>query len=88
MHHLFLSMKMVDGTRLDLLLDIVIATGHHIDVLPVLRLLFVQNFSDEKLHSMTEVCLTSPDRLVPGSACEQPASRQFCTGPGAHSQTP
>jgi hypothetical protein len=51
-------MKMADGTCLDLLLDAVIATGHHIDVLPVLRLLLVQNFSDEKLHGTTEVCLT------------------------------
>ncbi len=58
MHHLFPSMKMVKGTHLDLLSDVVIATGHHIDVLPVPRLLLVENFSDEKLHSMTEICLT------------------------------
>ncbi len=48
---------MVDRTRLDLLLGIVIATGHHIDVLPVPWLLLVQNFSDEKLYGTTEVCL-------------------------------
>jgi hypothetical protein len=51
-------MEMVDGTWLDLLSDIVIATGHHIDVLPVPRFLLVQNFSDKKLHGMMEVCLT------------------------------
>ena len=50
-------MKMVDGTCLDLLLDVMIATGHHIDVLLVPWLLLVQNFSNEKLHSTTEVCL-------------------------------
>ncbi len=49
---------MVEGTRLNLFLDIAIATEHHIDVLPVPRLLLVQNFSDEKLQGMTEVCLT------------------------------
>ncbi len=58
MHHLFPSMKMVEGTRLDLLLDVVIATGHHVDVLLVPRLLLMQSFCNEKLHSMTEVCLT------------------------------
>jgi hypothetical protein len=57
-HHLFPSMKMVDGTCLDLLLDVVIAIGHHIDVLPIPWLLLVQNFGNEKLHNMTEVCLT------------------------------
>jgi hypothetical protein len=51
-------MKMVNGTCLDLLLDVVIAAGHHIDVLPVPQLLFVKNLSNEKLHGMTEVCLT------------------------------
>jgi hypothetical protein len=51
-------MKMVEGTRLDLLLDVVIATGYHVDVLLVLRLLLVQNISNEKLHGTTEVCLT------------------------------
>jgi hypothetical protein len=51
-------MKMVEGTRLDLLLDVVIATGHHVDILPVPWLLLVQNFCNEKLHSMAEVCLT------------------------------
>ncbi len=35
-----------------------IATGHHVDVLPVPPLLLMQNFSNEKLHSTTEVCLT------------------------------
>ncbi len=48
---------MVKGTCLDLLSDVVIAIGHHRDVLLVLRLLLVQNFSNEKLHSTTEVCL-------------------------------
>ncbi len=51
-------MKMVEGNCLDLLSDIVIATKHHVDVLPVRRLLLVQNFRNEKLHSTTEVCLT------------------------------
>jgi hypothetical protein len=51
-------MNMVKGTHLDLLLDIVIPTGHHMDVLLVPWLLLVQNFSDEKHHGMTEVCLT------------------------------
>ncbi len=41
-------MKMVNGTCLDLLSDVVIATRHHIDVLPVLQLLLVQNFSNDK----------------------------------------
>ncbi len=49
---------MVKRNHLDFLLDIVIATGHHVDVLLVPRLLHVQNFSNEKLHSTTEVCLT------------------------------
>jgi hypothetical protein len=48
-------MKMVEGTCLDFLSDIVIATGHHIDVLPVPWLLLVQNFSNEKLHGTMEV---------------------------------
>ncbi len=47
---------MVKGTHFDLLLDVVIAPGHHVNVLPVPRLLLVQNFSNEKLHGMTEVC--------------------------------
>ena len=51
-------MKMVNGTRLDLLLDIVITTGHHIDVLPVPWQLLMQNFSNEKLHNTMEVRLT------------------------------
>jgi hypothetical protein len=51
-------MKMVEGTCLDLLLDVVIATGHHVDVLPVPWLLLVQNFNSEKLHITMEVCLT------------------------------
>ncbi len=51
-------MKMVEGTFLDLLSDVMIATGHHVDVLLVPRLLFVQNFCNENLHSTMEVCLT------------------------------
>ncbi len=58
MHHLFPSMMMVDGTHFYLLSDVAIATRHHRDVLPVPWLLLVQNFSDEKLHGTTEVCLT------------------------------
>ncbi len=57
-HHLFPLMKMVDGICLDLLSDVAIATRHHMDVLPVPWLLLGQNFSDEKLHNMMEVCLT------------------------------
>ncbi len=58
MHHLFPSMKLVKGTHLNLLLDIVITTRQHVEVLPVPRLLLMQNFSNEKLHSRTEVCFT------------------------------
>ncbi len=48
---------MINEAHLNLLLDILIATGHHVDVLSVLWLLLVQIFEDKKLHSMTEVCL-------------------------------
>ncbi len=58
MHHLFPLMKMVDGTCLDLLSDVLIATGHHIDVLQVPWLILMQNFSNEKLHGTTKVSIT------------------------------
>jgi hypothetical protein len=51
-------MKMVEGTCLDLLLDVVIPTRHHIDVLLAPWLLLMQNFSNKKLPGTTEVCLT------------------------------
>ncbi len=58
MHHLFPLMKMIKGTCLDLLSDVVIANKYHVDVLLVPWLLLMQNFSNEKLHSTMEVCLT------------------------------
>jgi hypothetical protein len=47
----------IDGSHLDLFLDIVVATGHHVDVLPVLWLCLVKSFDDKKLHSTTKVLL-------------------------------
>jgi hypothetical protein len=54
----FPMMKMIDGTHLNLLFDVVITTGHHIDVLPAPWLLLEQKFNNEKLHGAMEVCLT------------------------------
>jgi hypothetical protein len=50
-------MKMIDGARLVPFLDIVLPTGHHVDVLLILWLSLVESFDDEKLHSMTKVLL-------------------------------
>ncbi len=59
MHHLLPSMEMIDGACLNLFLNVVVATGHHVDVLPVLWLwLIMESFDDEKLHSMTKVLLS------------------------------
>ncbi len=46
MHHLLPSMEMID-----------VATGHHVDVLPVSWLWLVESFDDEKLHDTTKVLL-------------------------------
>ncbi len=50
-------MEMIDRACLDPFLCIVVATGHHVDVLPVLWLWLVERFDDEKLHGMTKVLL-------------------------------
>ncbi len=50
-------MEIIDGDRLDLFSDIVVATGHHVDVPPVSWLQLVESFDDEKLHGTTKVLL-------------------------------
>ncbi len=73
-------MKMINGVHLNLVLNIIIATGHHIDVLLALWLLFVQSLHDKELHGTTKVWLALANLLG--------RYRQFCTVPGACSQTP
>jgi hypothetical protein len=50
-------MKMINEACLDLFSDVVVATGHHIDVLPVLWLWLVESFDDEKLHGTMTMLL-------------------------------
>jgi hypothetical protein len=50
-------MEMIYGAHLDHFLDVVVATGHHVDVLPVLWLWLLESFDDEKLHGTTKVLL-------------------------------
>jgi hypothetical protein len=42
---------MFDGARNKLFLDVVIAAGHHIDVLAIPRLFLVKSLFDEELKS-------------------------------------
>jgi hypothetical protein len=50
-------MEMIDGACLDLFLDVVVTTRHHVDVLLVSWLQLVESYDDEKLHGMTKVLL-------------------------------
>ena len=53
-----MRMEIINRAHLDLFLDIVVATRHHVDVLLVLWLHLVKSFDDEKLQGMTKVLLT------------------------------
>jgi hypothetical protein len=50
-------MAMIAGACLDLFLDVVVATGHPVDVLPVLWLWLMESFDDKKLHGTAKVLL-------------------------------
>ncbi len=53
-------MEMINGARLDLFLDIVVPTGHHVDLLLVSWLWLMESFDDEKLRGTPEVLLCQP----------------------------
>jgi hypothetical protein len=57
MHHLLPLIYMINGGRLDPFSYVVVATGNHVDVMPVLWLWLVESFDDEKLHSTTNFLL-------------------------------
>jgi hypothetical protein len=50
-------MEMINGAHLNLFSDVVVAAGHHVDVLPVSWLCLVKSFDDKTLHNMTKLLL-------------------------------